>query len=219
MDQPEQAYNFLKLLYLKVGTINLCSFSDNLPHFISLENLLLCETELNGERLVQPYIDQIQSYLGTKKAYTPLFLAADAVEVVFPATLRPEQLAIIEALHKLKEINEKPSNDSKVSINGKACQSEAFYGEIAVTGSIIYNSDGLEVTSSNYIVNKPIFLDGPAFIKVKEFTLANEFSAAKGAVIIAEKFNFLQRRIWNPQNCHFIHAEKVNLDHSTSVSD
>ncbi len=218
-DQPAQAYNFLKFLYLKAGSINLFSPSQALPYFISLESLLRCESELAGQRLVQPYMDQIQIYLNIKKAYTPLFLTADTVQIASCNTQNQEQLAIIEALHKLKETHEKPSSDSKVSINGKAYQSEAFYGPTRFIGSLVYNQGDLEVISSSYVINKTTLLDGPALIKVKEFTLADDFAAAKGAVIIAEKFKFLPGRIWKPQNCHFIRTEKVKLDHSTSLND
>lgn len=70
-----------------------------------------------------------------------------------------------------------------------------------------------------YAITTHTILNGPTYIKVKEFTLQSDFDALGGAVIVAEKFNLNGERIWNPQNCHLIQVSKVKLDNSSQISD
>ena len=64
---------------------------------------------------------------------------------------------------------------------------------------------------------KDMICGGPLFVKAKSVTLEGVIDAAQGAVIVAEKFNFKNIKLWQVAPCYLIQVLKINLEKSTKI--
>jgi hypothetical protein len=193
-----EALNFYRVLKLGGGYINL------MPPFISQKFHITAPLEGRDQA---PYKKRLKEHLQAQGIQMPYFIKAQIDTIQQATSLTEKQKKILlscssQKIGKLHSIGHMRSDETSYCIGG-----------------YVASADSLEIVNSNFILSGQLIVEEPVFIKTRKFSLSGILDVPKGAVIVAEEFEFNNAKISNPANCHFIQVCKVKLDDSLDIAE
>lgn len=214
-DQLDEVYALFRILSHRGGFIPFFNDTPQTVESVLLEQVLGYDDPASQGGSMKSYLDRLERYLEKKGSYMPLFLSVTNLAVQNLTELTTQQKEIIKRLNEKKEAYE----TSMSSMGNSDDQYVRYFGgPYLSTGLVVFSQGILEVVHNHFSINSHTILEGPAYIKTREFTIQANFDVLEGAVIVAERFNLLGGKVWNPQNCHFIKVPKVKMDSSLQIS-